>query len=102
MMAERIDAFRADMFARYVQTGGENGEAFEPACTHESLYELTPVVEDVDHASYTAMCRTFGCHEFLSVVEYKSERPNEIRVLAGDERALAQKAWLARFSNEVD
>ncbi len=100
--AERIDAFRADMMARYIECGGENGEGFTPTCLHEATYELSTPVEDIDHASYTAMCRAHGCHEFLSVVEFRTERPNEIRVLVGAERALAQKAWMARLAGEVD
>lgn len=101
-MVDRIDAFRQDLLASYREAGAENGEGFTPACTHESLYDLTTPTDDIDHASYTAMCRAFGCHEFLAVVEYRTERPNEYRVLAGAERALAQKAWMSHLAGEQD
>ncbi len=98
---DRIDTFRADMMARYVQAGGENGEAFEAPCRHAAhIYELTTPTVDADHASYTGMCKE--CHALLGVVEWKTDRPNELRVLAGGERALAQKAWMARLNSEMD
>lgn len=99
-MIQRIDTLRADMMARYVQTGGENGEPFTPPCTHESFAELSEVTDDIDHASFTAMCR--GCGEFLSVIEWKTDRPNELTVLRGMQRYEAQRAWFAQLALEND
>lgn len=101
-MTERIDTLRADLLESYRLAGAENGEPFTPKCFHPAIYELTTPVDDVDHASYTGMCRNAHCGAFLSVVEYKTARPNEIDVLTGRALSDARLLWLAQLNCEVE